>query len=298
MPLFFIISGMFIKEMDIKSATKKYMRTLLVPYYITSLIILFTIVTINIYFGDYDILLGYVADFGRKFFFYDENMSSVLERKIIGPLWFLVALFWGCVIVSYLKSKFKEIELGIITFGIMMATYELSKTICVPFYLSQGLMSLLFLQIGGMIHKYMILDNSVNKAVLLVMLVIGLDCALSNPSIDLARCQIGRGVYSVVGSIIISLLLLHLLIYAKITNIVFEKIGRNTLWILCGHSIVYYFLTLFSAQLYPILYISQSPYLFMVECVVQVCMAVVLGFILKKIHFYTSFAELVCHKNN
>jgi fucose 4-O-acetylase-like acetyltransferase len=98
MPLFFIISGMFIRPMLFTESIKKYFRTLLVYYIKTQLLILFILLIINIYFWDIDTLGNYVFDWWKKLLFIDLTSSSVMDRPLTGPIWFLVALFWGSII--------------------------------------------------------------------------------------------------------------------------------------------------------------------------------------------------------
>lgn len=281
MPLFFIISGMFIRPMLFTESIKKYFRTLLVYYIKTQLLILFILLIINIYFGDIDTLGNYVFDWWKKLLFIDLTSSSVMDRPLTGPIWFLVALFWGSIIYSYLKAKLNELELGIVTFGILITTYQVSTILCLPLYLLQGLLSVFFLHMGGVISKYSLFNIKLKHICFIFLLGIWLQCALSEEYIELARCQLGLGIYSVIGSVAISIAIISLL---KRCNLYIKKIGENTIYILCGHSIINYFFRLFAGQIHAFIPTDLPPTTFLIECILQITFSIVIGMALKRLY--------------
>ena len=103
MPLFFIISGYFYKRVDSKTMFIKNWKGLLMPYLITSFLL---------------VLIGYM----KKKEGWDSISSALLSMLVasgskgnptslayyfIGALWFLLAMFWCRTFYNYVQNKCK-----------------------------------------------------------------------------------------------------------------------------------------------------------------------------------------------
>ena len=278
MPLFFILSGMFIKENTAWGGVKKYSRSILFPYIATSSIILCIILFFNVYWMNYEVLKEYLFDWIQKFTFIDSNFPGIQERHMIGPIWFLFALFWSNCLFSQLRRIYDDYNLGIISFGIFFITYNLSQQICLPFYILQGTGAIIFIYIGNIFHKYDLITKEYDFIPIIIMLIIWIQCIFVPHMLDLARCQYSMGLLSIIGSVFGTLVVIKII---KATKMNLSKIGTNTIYILCGHSICYYFIRLFGN---PILKLPpyHYQYSFILECFLQIIAALLFGFALKR----------------
>jgi fucose 4-O-acetylase-like acetyltransferase len=99
MPLFFIISGMLIKDNTLKLPTwqivKKYAKSILLPYYIFSLFIILVEICKDILKKDFT-LMGVIRNIGKSLFL-----------QGIQAEWFLPCLFVAVVCVCFILKKIK-----------------------------------------------------------------------------------------------------------------------------------------------------------------------------------------------
>lgn len=145
MPLFFIISGFFLKDESIKDFLYKKYRTLLVPcFFFWSLF--FCIGTPLLYFRSKDLFFERLSD---KTLFYFITVDS--------SLWFLVALWWSLVsaflIIHYIKPCKWWWRIVLVT-GLFLLGYRLSYTGYSIFYITQGFIALPFVLIGYYFYKH------------------------------------------------------------------------------------------------------------------------------------------------
>jgi len=127
MPLFFFLAGMFYhpKQGFIQSRAKR----LLIP------------------FGEYSLIFAV--------FYFSMGLQGIpLDKLSIhhiaafdGPLWFLVALFYICVIYYFLDKTVKKQNVILIVSFVIGLAVAYSK-INLPFYIGQGLFSLPFYAVG------------------------------------------------------------------------------------------------------------------------------------------------------
>lgn len=105
MPMFFIISGMFLKPMGVKEGFAKYSKAYVKPYIITGLLML--LVTLLLFALKIVDSNEFILDFERIAFGSGSNEDKALLHDIptVGPIWFLLALFWGCLLTSVIKKK-------------------------------------------------------------------------------------------------------------------------------------------------------------------------------------------------
>ena len=93
MPFFFILSGYFYKSKNSITLLKRDMRSLIVPYIIVSIIVLL-----------YGFIISILKDDYSNFkYWYD----ATIKMEDIGPLWFLLALFWCRQIYNFIYNRIK-----------------------------------------------------------------------------------------------------------------------------------------------------------------------------------------------
>ena len=176
MPLFFLISGFFLKDEALKVFLYKKFRTLIVPcLFFWS--VFFIIGTPLLFYRDKNLFFSRLSD--NTLFYFSTVDSS---------LWFLVALWWSLVfafiIIHFIKpSKWWCRILFVI--GLFLFGYCLSYTGNSFFYITQGLIAFPFVLIGRYFYMY---KNSINLYILftLSLVIFLLSLKLWKPIINLS----------------------------------------------------------------------------------------------------------------
>lgn len=102
MPLFFIVSGYFYKEKNFFDLLKRDSKSLLLPYLLVSvLFIIYGIVT-GIWQHNPD----------KAVFWIDAFLKAGKDECAIGPLWFLLAMFWCRLFYNLLFRLVKKITIN------------------------------------------------------------------------------------------------------------------------------------------------------------------------------------------
>lgn len=147
-PLFFVIAGYFspphspLSQGDWKKDVAKYFKRLVVPYLVVSAIVVAYNGLVAIKRHDWDVFLGVLGSytFGNYFvrsFRFPDDMG-------LGPVWFLLALFWAKTLLLFVSRLGKCTCL--VCFLLAWA-FSLIK-LPLPFMLNQGVTALGFLAVG------------------------------------------------------------------------------------------------------------------------------------------------------
>lgn len=144
MPLFFMVSGFFIKfETSFKNFAVKNFKRLMIPYFIFSVIGLFM-----------EILKRYLLhrealDYAHelKGIFVDMDFAGLCDTYAF-VLWFLPALFFARVFLYLIKNKIPSLLLQSLVVALLFMG---SFYIDLPFGLDNALNSLIFVYIGNII---------------------------------------------------------------------------------------------------------------------------------------------------
>ena len=148
MPLFFIVSGYFFKDLPILKKIKHTSRQLLIPY-LTTAIVIIAISAIHNICGVNHRTIEYfkVALIGG---------INPIDWEIGFPIWFLVSLFVCIVTYSIINKFIKSTTLvSLIVILIAFATYYIKNhySIYIPFNILQTGMGLLFFHIGHIFQQ-------------------------------------------------------------------------------------------------------------------------------------------------
>lgn len=236
MPLFFIVSGMFLKPMPIMAAVRKYAVRLLLPYYVVAIIALLSVWLAGYFFAvkvddwaeDLLMRVAYTSgSFGSRY------LSDI---PIIGPLWFLWALFWGCSLWSFISNRYSGVRKYSIVMGLVIPAIVSAKIIQLPFCIQSGLLSLVYLEIGYQARRHNVIRSVANELECLVFpfMLFSLARMYYGGWYCCGYLNLGDAqsfVYSVVAPVFI------LAFAYRFVNKDFLGIGANTLAILCGHSL-------------------------------------------------------------
>lgn len=130
MPLFFIVSGFFLKKLTIKEALVKYSKAYLYPYMVIGVLI--SIIGIFKSLSNYDSWYSLLSLNLTKIAWGSNCESTILFGNIphIGPSWFLLALFWGCIfftLLSNVKSRLQQFLLLIIGVSYSLCSAKIMK---------------------------------------------------------------------------------------------------------------------------------------------------------------------------
>ena len=231
--LFFIISGYLTKtDKPLIDIIKTKFKSLIIPYLITSIIVLFGRILIK------KEIFIYLCSI-----FYGSGEIEVEIRnlifKSIGPVWFLPALFFATIFTKLL-SKLNINKQFIISLILAIISTISSAYYWLPFSLQPALIGTFFMVTGKMCKEEKIKNIINNKIILLISLIISICYIYFIDSPDICAAKLPYLVVSIIGmlaSCIVVYNLSKLLLRIKFLNKFLCFIGSNTLFILCIHTV-------------------------------------------------------------
>ena len=245
MPLFFIVSGMFWKESRLRTALPKYAKAYLWPYAILCLFILSADI-IGCSQNDGNIqetLLSGVI----KVIWASNCQKDVLfgDFPCIGAAWFLFALFWArsiltCISRFYTNRGGAEKALAVF----MTASFALASIRYVefPFSIQAGMLAMMFVYIGTLVKKYQLINVlfTISPTTKVLVCCFWLIVSACTGGVDIGSSSIGFSILGLLNSLFGFFITIGICIRFKLR---FEWIGRNTIYILAGHILVYQYLS-------------------------------------------------------
>lgn len=220
MPMFFMISGLFIsKNTRLLLRIKKDMKRLLIPFFIFSILGLLTEsgkrLLLNRSFGDFGQVLS------------DAYLWINSGAYYYGfVLWFFPALFWGKIIVQALINIKCEKYFFILLMIGFLTTDNISQILNLfPFGMGQGLVATIFLIIG---YKFMQLPPNFKKIVFTFSLLYTIFFIVSThklPHLDLGSNLISNHWYNILWSI--SFCLTFIYVFSELFTINNSKIVNS-----------------------------------------------------------------------
>lgn len=287
MPLFFIISGMFIKPLAFKDGIVKYAKAYIKPYCMACVVMFVLTLFLN-YITDDVRSTPFIAL--QRFAYGKEShewIGHLHDFPEVGPIWFLLALFWGGQFYSIIKFSVKDIMCSfILCFFLFFIGYMSAKLVVLPFSLQPGLCSLPFLFVGDMLKNHADLNQvvSLKKRYIAIILVVWLCVILvMKDDLNMASCRYDEGAVRIPVSILATIITLQGCRCLNKKGIKLKWLGTNTLCILVGHQIFRYFCKevgfdfSFLGETFP------RPIPIITEFIIQVVVAVSLGVALKKV---------------
>ena len=248
MPSLFFMSGYTYRKTTIKKSIIKQAKALLFPYVVT-------------------VIITVISHFIFHYSFYRDFPSAVIETfKVavgcalglpmtitmgnytifsIGPLWFILALFWGLVVFNILLNYVPEKYLGLASALATCAGWIIGFIGVIPFCISQGLISVVFIFIGHYAKKNKLLLIGINtkakKITLIVLVVLAIVMAFMGDHFGMAEGEYGFGIISILLKGAISIFavyaVLHLNVFrGKISSFI-RFAGHYSIYVLCIHAI-------------------------------------------------------------
>lgn len=231
MPLFLILSGYFYKEQSIPTLFKKGWKSLVVPYLITSAVCIILCFTAQQPLTGKEKMIGTIMSNGG---WPDELWGANLPY--IGPIWFLLALFW-CKIFYQLfkKSGIRMEKTLIVTCCISTVAFIVGKYIVnLPFGILTGACALVFYAMGDYWKSK---NFKPTKLMWAIGIVLWLACIWKS-KLSMASFNCKHYPITMAGAFIGTYVTYHV---SRLTPGFLKKllctIGENTMLILCYHTI-------------------------------------------------------------
>lgn len=243
MPLFFMTSGYFYKQVPSSIALRKNFRSLVIPYLFTALI-LFLFTLIDSFLGQKNIvdnniknsILAIVVAAGSR------DLPNGGEFYV-GAIWFLTALFWCRMSFNLICKKFCTNFLAV-SIVISIISTLIAQYIYIPLNILQGLSALLFFSFGYFVKTNELLNKTINKYYILIILILIILSTYMGP-IGMVTCYYPCYVINILASIGGGYLLYIISseIYGTRYGQILSNIGKLSLIILCFHIIDTQFLS-------------------------------------------------------
>ena len=244
MPLFFILSGITFKSVNsienLLFIQKKEFKKLIIPcvwvvVFFQEILFLFGIQ--NIFETIVSIICTLI--FQQPYVYPIIYFSSYVKSILIGPVWFLVCLFFSKTFVRMLELFIKNNYLKCFFYVLLcILGVVLGKTYPLPLCLDIVLVAMLFLKIGYSIGDD--ISGKFNRKVIILFFVVWMLLVFNGIRIEMGIRRYDYFLLGIIGSICGSICVLMFIKWFanRYDGInILKFIGSNSLIILCVHSI-------------------------------------------------------------
>lgn len=285
MPLFFLISGYFFKQMDLKNCLKKNFSRLVIPYIFTCLVII--IIAAGISFFQNANVVASIYDWSIASLFGSGSWSGsglFADTKSIGALWFLLSLFWGLLFFTIIFNYKDKLPLIISSIILLLVGIITAKFIRLPLSIQSGMVSVIFIYIGYYAKTYGLLNRKYNPFVLFTMLIIWI-VDIKWGSMDMPGAYLKTVFLEVLGSVCGAYFMYKIAnvisTKTKMTKNIFLFFGVSTLSVLCFHNI-----ELMLSNWNKLYFYVSNDYLFIIaRLIIEIAFATIMVFVVKRISF-------------
>lgn len=247
-PIFFLITGFFLNGHDKHIVfVRKRARSLLVPYAVTGVVLIVLSSAKALIFAE-----GSVKEVALRWIYAviygaGDNYTDPFYIPAVGAIWFLLANFWGVILLHRLL-KLKAGYRLIIILAVFIASVWTAKYIWLPFSIQAGGCALLFMYFGFCVRQYKESVNSIPKELKAVGIVfafaVWISFILDFQAFWLVHCDVGRGVIDIFGSLCAILCVMFFSkLLAKYTGrfgSCLAYLGRFSIIVLCVHEVELY----------------------------------------------------------
>ena len=287
-----MVTGYFINEKTpVKEFIKRKFRTLIVPYFITGiLIILFG--TVMGFFTQGN--LAGPAKYWISAVAYGSGSSYDTPFTIheIGPVWFLLATFFASILIKLLLKADYRIRPFIVAAAFAAGYFSNKYLFWFPFSIQSGLCAAFFVYTGYLFKKY----NERIKKLNLSVKIIGFITAaavwvwfiITFRSFWLVRCDFGRGIPDIARSLCACAAVFAISFFIdkfiKPLSKLLSVIGKNSIFILCIHALE---INLFPFQSILDIYLPDGNFILRQTIIIILDVALVagVGLMLSKLSF-------------
>uniref|UniRef100_UPI0036F361D4 acyltransferase family protein n=1 Tax=Enterocloster asparagiformis TaxID=333367 RepID=UPI0036F361D4 len=243
MPIFFVLSGYLFSEKKFSMFFGGKVKSLIIPYVITNLLSIIISMWKTGFYGNFS--LANILNIGYKrggAAFWGMSFSSTILQEVlsVGPVWFILALFWSNIIfwiINKIVSK-ESIRLLVVASISFIGIYIGRRIAFLPHSFDVALVAVGFVYSGYIIRRYDVLklvSNPIPMFALTIFWLFGIWCG----GIELAVRKYPLGIMSLLSSVcgcivIISILKLFISSTSSANNML-KVLGKNSLIILCIH---------------------------------------------------------------
>lgn len=202
MPLFFIISGFFLKPLPLKDSCCKYLKIYIKPNLVVTAIVMLTLIIESTINGVFDFKADVL------------DVALCTERRL-GPIWFLYALFGTCFLYQMIYSCRLKTRLIIIAIAVALGTAS-STYLTLPFHVQSSLFALVFVEFGRLMREKNLIDKVKHMPwywYILPLLIFIFDAGKGG--IDIGQARYNPFHFNIIGACIGSLILIVALTKVK-----------------------------------------------------------------------------------
>lgn len=233
MPVFFVISGYFFRQRAIKDVIHYSFRRLIIPYIVICAVA--TIIIIAYGYGIRELLVFiFTALWGAGSSLNTAHYFSTFPN--IGPIWFLLALFWCLIAFNFIIRIKNDIHVLLVIASLFLLSTLIGRFVFVaPFSILSGLCALPFMYYG-----YFARNHEIKRKLEIPLLAVWGGVILFS-HMNIARCYFECYYLDVFGGIGGYLAFLKLSSYIQKVKVIangLSFIGRNSIVYLCFHYIV------------------------------------------------------------
>lgn len=154
MPLFFVVSGFFYRMKSFEELLASTWKGLIVPYIVTSIVLLFITLVKDIITGYCSFVVRLINQVAITGLMDDPSKYGDFLYNA-GPIWFLLALAWCRGMYAIINKLFsRTIIITIIVIFTSFGAWFWGKDHFVPFFISQGLVGVIFYHVGFLMGRY------------------------------------------------------------------------------------------------------------------------------------------------
>lgn len=237
MPLFFIVSGYFYKPKQPLVLFKRDVKLLLLPYALVAFFILL-----------YGAIIALVNHDVSKFTYWCSSAMNVrLPEASVGPLWFMLAMFWCRMVynllnIYLLKNVVKrekillEVVISLLVFVVTIKCVPVKYNFCC---FVVGLSSMFFYMIG---HVAKLADLHISKISSVLFVLLGFYCLyLSYDDVEMAGMRYDCLPVNVFAAVSVTYFIY--LLCARYKDLKIGKglawLGRFSIAVFCIHTLMY-----------------------------------------------------------
>lgn len=245
MAALFIISGYGFRKKPIKKVFAQQAKLILVPYAITAgFICVGHCLARWIVFGSKRIA---VIETLKVFAGLALGLADTLTIKGIslfscGPMWYLLALFWGWIILTAIFTFIPEKMHIIVVLIVSIVGMIISYFTCSPFGISRGMFTVIFIYMGCYCKKHKLFTEewSLKFKILFPLIVVAvIALGLMFPQLKVVLAIIAIPLSVIFPIIFLKLFLLLNIIFTGAISNKIRTIGRYSLYFLCVHTFEY-----------------------------------------------------------
>lgn len=198
----------------------------------------------------------------------------------IGPIWFLVALFWGQNILIYLMQNLNKYKAIFLILLLSIMAIIISDIIFVPFSILQGISALPFLLVGYILKDYYSIFDKIltDKTCVITILTTWIIFVVNYDVMRISYVIYPLGFSSIIISLAISLLIFRYSYFIDCNLL--QKVGKHTLLILCVHTVLLLYVQKYTKKLFNI---DNDCLYTILEVLIDVIVTIFLSFMLIKI---------------